>query len=289
MWRVLNERFCRMHPAAIIAVCLLLAVLVAWLDYVSGVEMSLALLYVVPVVLAAWYVGPAMGSALAVVGAAGWVLDDFLSGHRWELVFARYWDAVAVHLGFFLVVAWLAARLHRQLDREARRARTDGLTGALNWRAFVEEAGRLAKLALREGGAVTLAYLDIDDFKSLNDTRGHVEGDRLLVAVRDALARSLRDSDVVARLGGDEFGVLLPMTDEPGARAVVERARQHLADAAAAGEWPVTFSIGVVTFPFPPQSVEEAVSAADALMYRVKNGGKNGVAYETAATTARAS
>jgi diguanylate cyclase (GGDEF)-like protein len=131
---------------------------------------------------------------------------------------------------------YLVSRLRGQLEHEARRARTDGLTGALNWRAFVEEVSRLAKLALRGGGATTLVYLDVDDFKGINDTQGHAAGDRLLQAIHAAAVRSLRDSDVVARLGGDEFALLLPMTDENGARTVVERTRQHLADAVAAAD-----------------------------------------------------
>jgi diguanylate cyclase (GGDEF)-like protein len=288
MLRALNGWLGRIHPLGVAVICLLLVAAVALLDYVAGYELSLSLLYLGPVALSAWYLGRSMGFAFAVLAAAAWILDDILMGHEWELGYARYWNAVMLHLGFFVFAAYLVTRLRGQLERERKLARTDGLTGALNWRAFVEEVSRLTKLALRGGGATTLVYLDVDDFKGINDTQGHAAGDRLLQAIHTAAVRSLRDSDVVARLGGDEFGFLLPMTDENGARTVVERTLKHLADAVAAGEWHVTFSIGVVTFPFPPQDAEQAIRAVDALMYKVKNGGKNGVAYETAETTTKA-
>ena len=289
MLRGLNGWLSRIHPLGVAVICLLLVVATAALDYATGAGLTLSLLYLAPIAGAAWYAGRAMGFAVAATAGAGWMLNDHLLRGGWEFGFTPLWDALMVHLGFFVFAAYLVARLRGQLERERRLARTDGLTGALNWRAFGDEVSRLAKLALRGGGATTIAYLDVDDFKGINDTQGHAAGDRLLQAIHTAAVRSLRDSDVVARLGGDEFGLLLPMTDENGARTVVERTRQHLADAVAAGEGLVTFSIGVVTFPFPPQDAEQAIRAADALMYKVKNGGKNGVAYETAETTTKAS
>ena len=281
MLRSLNGWLVRIHPLGVAAICLVLVAATAALDHATGADLSFSLLYLAPIAVASWYAGRAMGFAIAVMAGAGWVLSDHLLRGGWDLSFAPVWDALMVHLGFFVIAAYLVARLRAQLERERRLAHTDGLTGALNWRAFVQEVSRLAKLALRGGGATTLVYLDVDDFKGVNDTQGHAAGDRLLQAIHSAAVRSLRDSDVVARLGGDEFGFLLPMTDENGARTVVERTRKHLADAVAADEWQVTFSIGVVTFAFPPQDAEQAIRAADALMYKIKNGGKNGVAYET--------
>nr|MDQ3806083.1 GGDEF domain-containing protein [Acidobacteriota bacterium] len=111
----------------------------------------------------------------------------------------------------------------------------------------------------------------------VNDHLGHSAGDRLLKSVAEIIRRDVRSIDVVARLGGDEFAVLMPETDEQAARAAVSRLRQRLALSARRHGWPVTFSIGVVTFDAPPASVDEMLRAADELMYAAKRLGKDSV------------
>ncbi|MCA1641095.1 MAG: GGDEF domain-containing protein [Acidobacteria bacterium] len=155
------------------------------------------------------------------------------------------------------------------------------LTGATNRRSFFEAAQSEINRARRHRHPFTVAYIDVDNFKELNDRGGHAAGDALLREVTRAIKANVREIDMVARLGGDEFVVLLPETDEAASRAVVSRVRKCLDDLAARRGWQVTFSIGVVTWTTPPRTVDTMIRQADDTMYEVKNTGKNRVAHHT--------
>jgi diguanylate cyclase (GGDEF)-like protein len=138
----------------------------------------------------------------------------------------------------------------------------------------VRELGR----AERSGKPLSVAYIDVDDFKTVNDRLGHQAGDALLVSVALTLQESVRTFDCIARLGGDEFIVLMPEIDQEGARVVVERIRRMLDEIFREGHWSSTLSVGLVTFVSVPASIDEIIKAADDLMYSAKKGGKNLVA-----------
>ncbi|HLM56720.1 MAG TPA: GGDEF domain-containing protein, partial [Pyrinomonadaceae bacterium] len=157
-----------------------------------------------------------------------------------------------------------------------------------NKRHFVELAEAELGRARRHGHPFSVAYMDVDDFKLVNDHLGHSAGDRLLKSVAETIRRDVRSIDVVARLGGDEFAVLMPETDGRAARAAVERLRDRLAFAARQQGWPVTFSIGVATWDEPPPSVDEVLRRADELMYAAKRGGKNSVRHSSSHVSANA-
>jgi diguanylate cyclase (GGDEF)-like protein/PAS domain S-box-containing protein len=164
------------------------------------------------------------------------------------------------------------------LATEKRLSRTDALTGVANRRAFYETAEAERKRSVRYGRPVSLAYIDLDNFKQINDQSGHETGDQVLACVAETLRKNIRAESLVARLGGDEFAVLLPETDQVAASLVTNKLRDLLATAMREKDWPVTFSVGVVTYDKPPQSTEQMMHAADELMYRVKREGKNSVA-----------
>jgi diguanylate cyclase (GGDEF)-like protein len=258
---------------------LLMVVLLGALDYLNGPDVSFLIFYTAPVLLAAWHVG--RGAALLICAATG--LSWFLVAHATSAHFAHpliaFWN-VLVRLGFMLILAHVTAGFKASLEQEREAARTDYLTGAFNGRHFGELAAAEISRARRHGHPFSVAYMDVDNFKLVNDRQGHSAGDRLLKAVADALRRDVRAIDVVARLGGDEFAVLLPETDAAAARAVVARVRRRLLEAARAGGWPVTYSVGVVTFDAPPASVDEMLREADELMYTAKRLGKNAVRHQ---------
>jgi diguanylate cyclase (GGDEF)-like protein len=120
-----------------------------------------------------------------------------------------------------------------------------------------------------------VAYIDVDDFKAVNDQLGHSAGDRLLRTVAETMMDTLRVSDMVARMGGDEFVLLLPETDYDSSQGALKRIVQNLYLAVPRHNRAVTFSIGAVTFESPPASVDTLLRKADDVMYEVKSSGKN--------------
>ena len=128
---------------------------------------------------------------------------------------------------------------------------------------------------------LTLAYIDLDNFKTVNDQLGHVTGDQVLRAVVSSVKKNIRRTDIVARLGGDEFALLLPETNQESARVVLSKVQDGLLEEMRINNWPVTVSIGVLTCRVAPPSTDALVSMADELMYSVKHDGKNGIKYAT--------
>ncbi len=248
-------------------------------DYFSGLEVSTSYFYLIPVALISWYGRMYVGFVLSAVAAITWLIVDLLAGHPYSQRWIYVWNAT-VRFGFFFVATYILTELKIYMDREKKMARTDPLTGVRNSRAFREEAGLFFKLAARHRHVLALGYIDLDNFKTVNDTKGHAEGDRVLQVIGGMLSHSARGSDIVGRLGGDEFGVLLPDTDLAGARAYFDKLHERLLRAMREGGWPVGFSIGVAVFPGLPPDENEALRIADMLMYRGKRGGKNRVIYE---------
>lgn len=166
-------------------------------------------------------------------------------------------------------------------------SRTDGLTGLLNRRAFTGELeGRLARAS---GGdtAGALFFIDLDNFKPVNDVYGHQKGDEALVEVARLLRDNSRPGDLVARLGGDEFALWLDRTDEDAARSramILLKAAQCLAPYSGAPDRPLGISVGVAVWrPGNDESVDTLTLRADAAMYEIKNQGKNGYVIAPAA------
>jgi diguanylate cyclase (GGDEF)-like protein len=169
------------------------------------------------------------------------------------------------------------ARLKSLLAKEHELARIDPLTSVPNRRAFYEALEKERVRTLRYRRPVTIAYIDIDNFKKVNDSLGHAVGDELLVEVAAGLMSNLRVSDYVGRLGGDEFGLVLPETDATAAKAVLHKLRRGLLGEMQTHRWPVTFSIGAATFLDPPNSLDVMIRLADETMYAIKAQGKNNV------------
>jgi len=163
---------------------------------------------------------------------------------------------------------------------------TDDLTRLYNSRYLNLVLRRETKRASRSGRPLSLLFIDLDGFKTVNDTHGHLYGSRALVEAAAVIRNSARETDVVARFGGDEFALVLPDTGGEGAFAVGERIRERLAAYKFLADdhldIHLTASVGVATLPDVAASSEELMQAADKAMYAVKESGKNGI---QAATT----
>jgi diguanylate cyclase (GGDEF)-like protein len=209
-----------------------------------------------------------------------WYLVDIgSSGHPYSNPFAPYWNSI-IRMGLFLITVQLLIQLKASLNTEKELSRTDNLTGAMNGRGFTEAAEKLFELGARHHRPTSIAYIDLDNFKKVNDEFGHFEGDKVLQTVGGILLNTVRKSDVVGRLGGDEFSIVLPETNEIGAKSTFLKLKNDLTDAMKQHSWPIGFSIGVVSFDLPPTRLDEAIRSADELMYHVKRHGKNDILFK---------
>ncbi len=172
--------------------------------------------------------------------------------------------------------------LMQALDREQMLSRTDYLTGIANRRVFYELAEMEINKFRRYRHPFTALLIDIDNFKHINDSYGHQTGDVVLCAVANAIKGNIRVTDIAARMGGDEFTVLLTETGVDSYEAMVPRLKNKLMEDMGKHAWPVTFSIGVVTYKNAPANVDEIIKKVDSLMYDVKRGGRNNIKCEVA-------
>jgi len=173
------------------------------------------------------------------------------------------------------VQALLELRL--RLRQETLLARIDPLTGAANRRGFNEALEKELSRLRRYGRPFSVAYLDVDDLKRMNDELGHEVGDAILHTISATVRKHLRQTDTIGRMGGDEFSILFSESASGPARAATDKFNHYLLDAMRQKQWPVTLSIGLVTCLTAPASVEDLLKKADELMYLVKKAGKNDI------------
>jgi diguanylate cyclase (GGDEF)-like protein len=171
-----------------------------------------------------------------------------------------------------LVVECVGAYFDRATSELADRARRDPLTGLLNHQAFSEELELELERARRYGRDLAIVFCDVDSFKQVNDTLGHLEGDRVLERIAASLRNTTRGSDVCGRLGGDEFGVCLVETNREAGHAFLSRLERHVAELGESGFLPpgVAISAGLAHFPSDGITAETLLRRADTRLYDAK-------------------
>lgn len=245
---------------------------VGFVDYATGRDIRVIALYFLPLAYAGYH-----------LSYRGAIAASFLGDVVWSFVF--YGEAthdrhlVVYAIDFllqgaaFLAISCLVARLAELLAREKAASRTDALTRLDSRVAFVEKAGVALSLCQRHARPVTVAFIDLDRFKQVNDREGHARGDQLLRTCGQVLRGSLRASDIAARHGGDEFVVLLPETGVADGQLFCEQLRHALDRQQEFLSSGVTASIGVVVDERAHHTLDHLVEEADEQMYESKRAG----------------
>ena len=270
----------RLPRAAVYALAVSFIAVVALVDWISGEEISVSFFYALPILLVTWLYGLAPGLVLNAFCASFRLFH--VARSQGPDLFSRpalYWN-LAIEGAFVLTLTFIVSALRTEHARQSLLARTDPLTGIANRRGFYERAELELSRSRRHDEAITLGYVDVDDFKRINDELGHEAGDDLLRVVATTFVGRVRSTDLVARLGGDEFALLLSATGAEAARALFAELKETLTAEMATHSWPVTFSIGAVTFLETPIQVDDMLRRVDELMYHVKRKGKAGVLFD---------
>ena len=256
-----------------------MTLVVYWANDHSPRDIRLGILYVVPVVLATWTEGLTLGLAFAALTI---VLREVVAWEQLPQGTPMLWRFV--NSASYVVVVGVAMaglqRLRSIQEQLSQLATHDSLTGLVNARSFAARLTQELERNRRYPRPLALLYLDLDNFKVINDSHGHQTGDAVLRMVAEAMRSSVRQADVVGRLGGDEFAVLLPETDAALADAAAKRLAAGLRNVFK-GTPTVTASIGVVSCSVADANTDELLRRADQAMYDAKRAGKDRVVQVT--------
>lgn len=266
--------------------------LIGMFDVWTG-EVGLSVFYLLPIGAAAWALGLRATLFTAVLASGCWFVAD-----RWVrtdlALMLSVWNATS-RLLIFSVMGGAIARLRKDreeledlnrrlraaLTHEAAAARTDFLTRLPNSRALVEELGLRLGSARETGRPVAVAYVDLDNFKGVNDRYGHDRGDDVLQRVAEEIRACIRAGDDAFRVGGDEFVILLFGIDPDAAERVARRVCERVSMLErVVPDCGIGATVGVVWYPVPELEAREMIRLADDLMYRAKTEGKGTVRLE---------
>ena len=247
---------------------------IGYLDWIIP-GISFMILYVLLVIIVSLLLGQVDGIASAVSGA----LFNYLANWKTITEANQYLKILGFILSslMLIIIEFIVIQLKKLLDREKILSRLDFLTGSFNVRYFREILDKEIRRSSRTGRPFSLAYIDFDDFKFLNDYYGHLAGDELLKSAITIFKNDLRQNDCIGRVGGDEFVILLIETGREALKSIIKRLIKNFQEEMTRRNYKITLSIGYVAFLKMPASVDEALKIADEVMYKAKNGGKNKV------------
>jgi len=268
----LNDQIERLPKIVLLFFSLALAASIAFCDYKIKEDISFYVFYSIPIFIASWFIGGWTGILVSFASSFAWGLVDFKKNESPQVILDV--DSL-LRLMFFTAMSLVISSLHDAFEREKNSAHTDFLTGLPNRRTFIERISSEIERAKRYNRALTIAYIDLDNFKTLNDLYGHAVGDEALQKVASTLRQNIRASDFVARMGGDEFLLCFPETNGTQAMSSLMHLQTSLNEATQSQKVPITFSIGAVTYDIPNCSPDEMIKAADHIMYSAKTAGKD--------------
>jgi diguanylate cyclase (GGDEF)-like protein len=238
-------------------------------DLLTGRSLFFGVFYFIPIAGAAWYIGRNAGIIIAILSVV-MLSVNYLNANPsdWSPLFLGW--SIAGRLAAYLLIIYALSALRTANEHERELARADSLTGVANSRALYEFANNEIARARRYHYPLSVIYMDVDNFKEVNDRHGHAMGDYILKVVAETMRRSVRTVDMVARVGGDEFVIILPQSDFRESDNAIKRLREELLELMRSIHFSTTFSIGTVTYKDPPETVDELLRSADEQMYKAK-------------------
>lgn len=268
------DLFSKLSHQNIIIFCIVQVLFIGWLDCVTN-DYALIILYLFPVFLTSWFAGTSIGFLFCILSIAARLAADFWSGsvfYRYPAVY--YWNIIT-EFAVLLLMSLLFSILKNTLDADKRRSKIDPLTGALNRSSFFEQAEHELNRARRHHRFFSVIYLDIDNFKKINEQFGYQTGDELLVVLASVLENSIRNYESLSRFSGDEFILLMPEADEEAALSYLSKIRSELKQAIKSKNWDAEISMCALVYLTAPNSVDEILRTADEIMYSVKKSEKS--------------
>lgn len=253
---------------------LVLVFFIGYMDHISESSVDVSVLYMIPVALTVWFSDRKYAFTVSFIAVAVWEFEEVFFKLDSEFT-ALVWANIILRLAYFLLAVIVLSKLKGEYDKEKKLADTDSLTGALNRRSFSVLIQKALAENKKKSMPYSIIYFDIDNFKMLNDSRGHAFGDLVLKNTADIIKKRLSEKGFLSRLGGDEFAVFLMGSGPAEALKTINGIKGDLAAEEHALKG-VTYSFGVLTVQKKIiLNTEELIRLADKLMYSVKKTGKN--------------
>lgn len=265
------------HVLVVTGIGLAVVAGLAALDFVSGPAVGFGLFYALAVIATTFHAGWVAGSITGILASGAGLLARLFDQAAGTSEATAMWN-LGNELAVFAALVVITQHGRSLLERLAAQSKHDLLTGALNTRGVMEAYERERARAKRFGTTLTLAFIDLDNMKRVNDELGHAEGDEMLRILTSSVLSAIRETDVFGRVGGDEFALLMPDTDEQAAITAIQRLRLVINRRTHERSPYISVSVGVATFRRDPPEASDALRAADALMYVAKRAGGNRVA-----------
>lgn len=263
----------------IISVNVVVVLMLGIVDYFTGYVRSISVFYLIPVLVSTWYAGIGAGILIAMIAVLSTTVSGIITTNLPDRYFTLYWNAIVRFLFFITSILILNAWKHERIF-----ARSDYLTGINNRYHFFGILNTELERCRRFNHPLSIVYMDVDNFKTVNDQFSHKAGDELLKIVAKTLTENFRSVDTIARLGGDEFIILMPETLSTEVEVKIRMVQKSLLEKMNLKKWPATFSFGIAVFTNFSLSPDEMIKTADLLMYKAKQSGKNRIVtniYET--------